>query len=138
MKTPLQIEHILVKKDRMIADVAVSDSRFAYTNPALIERLSGDYPFLLSHACVNDKGTTFGAVAERTSLPHLLEHMVIEDQVRLERLGSCSQPVLYTGKTFWTNEEELKARIEVRYADDLVALRAFRIASERLNSAVLE
>ena len=136
MAEVLRIEHIAVKKDRMVIDVVVAPARHAYTTPALIGRLLPFYPHLLEHACVNQRGATFGAVAQRTSLPHLLEHMIIEEQARLE--DESAQPVLYTGKSYWTNEPQGKARVEVRYADDLVALRALRVASERLNAAVVQ
>lgn len=136
MVEALRIEHIAVKKDRMVIDVAVASERCAYTTPALIGRLLPFYPHLLEHACVNQRGATFGAVAQHTSLPHLLEHMVIEEQAKLE--DESSQPVLYTGKSYWTNEAQGKARVEVRYADDLIALRALRVASERLNAAVVQ
>lgn len=131
-----RIEHIAVKPGRIAVDVAVGPAECAYTTPDLIERLLPLYPHLLEHACVNSKGTTFGAVAQHTSVPHLFEHLVIEDQASAEE--GLSDPVLFKGKTFWTDRAKGKARVEVSYADDLVALRALRVASERLNAAMVQ
>lgn len=43
----------------------------------------------------------------------------------------------FVGSTEWTNEAQGMARVEVNFADDLVALRAFCDAARFLNSAVL-
>lgn len=130
----LRIDSIRVRKDRIIVEVVLDEGRLRTTR-ALVESLLPAYPHLLEHVCVNEKGETFGAVAYDTAIPHLLEHMVIEEQVRLEENAS---PRTYVGKTHWLNRSEPRARIEVSYASDLVALHAFRIASERLNAAMVK
>lgn len=134
----LRIDSIRVRKDRIIVEVVLDEGRLRTTR-ALVESLLPAYPHLLEHACVNEKGETFGAVAYDTAIPHLLEHMVIEEQVRLEgRLEENASPRTYVGKTHWLNRSEPRARIEVSYASDLVALHAFRIASECLNAAMVK
>ncbi|MDO5359093.1 MAG: hypothetical protein Q4E80_06935 [Slackia faecicanis] len=130
----ISIEHMTVRPDRVIADVRVGDERFAYTTPTLIAEALGRFPHLLRHTCINDKGPTFSAVANSTALPHLLEHMVIEEQVRLDGRESAS----YVGKTSWTDRRRLRARVEVSYADDLVALQAFKTAQEWLDDALCD
>lgn len=133
----LRIDSICVRKDRMIIEVALDGNSPLRTTPALVKLLLPAYPHLLEHACVNEKGETFGAVAFDTSIPHLLEHMVIEEQVRLER-DTQELPRTYVGKTRWIRGREPRARIEVSYANDLIALHALRIASERLNDAMVQ
>lgn len=125
---PIDIEHLTVRPDRIAADVRVAAERFASTTPALVNAALLRFPHLLGHACVNGKGETFAAVADDTSIVHLLEHMVIEEQVRLEGEGP-----LHVGKSAWTDRRRLRARVEVSYADDLIALRAFKTAQEWLN-----
>ena len=145
----VDVLHVQVKRDRIVASVVVADERFAYTTPSLIASLLPAYPHLLEHACVNDRGTTFAAVAHHTSLPHLLEHMAIENQVRAEderrtatrERGVSAQPgpesgVTYKGKTQWVDRVAREARIELSYADDLVALAALRDAARDLNEAL--
>lgn len=156
----IRIIHITVKSDRVIAQVEVADERHAYTTPSLITALLPAYPHLLEHACVNDCGTTFGAVAKRTSLPHLLEHMAIENQVRAEGdaestilngqsahvqddalhrqspRGAAVSPATYMGKTRWTDRARRMAHVELSYVDDLVALAALRDAARDLNAAI--
>lgn len=127
---PLLIEHIRVRPDRIVIDVRMRDERCAFTTPDLIASALRRFPHLLRHACVNEKGTTFSAVADDTSLPHLLEHMAIEEQVRLDGRDEAS----YVGKTFWTDRRHLKAQVELSYADDLVALRALKNAQEWINA----
>ncbi len=78
----LVIERLTVRPDRIVCDLRVSPSAPASTSPGLVRRVLADYPTLLDHACVNDEGDTFAAVADHTSLPHLVEHLVIDAQVR--------------------------------------------------------
>lgn len=125
----IAIEHVTVRPDRIVADVRVGDERYASTSPALVAAALRRFPHLLSHACVNGKGTTFSAVADDTSVVHLLEHMVIEEQARLGGEG----PV-YVGKSVWVDRRRLRGRVEVSYVDDLVALRALKAAQEWLDA----
>lgn len=97
----------------------VSDARYAYTDAALIARCLEVYPSLERHACRNGSGPTFAAVMERTSTPHLLEHLVIDAQTRMARDAQR----VFTGTTQW--EDALRAVVAVSFEDDLSALRAF-------------
>ena len=132
----VRINHVEVRYDRIVADASVLDKRFAYTSPELIDTLLSAYPNLLRHTCVNGVGKTFGAVAVHTSLPHLIEHMAIENQVRSDRgTENATSGFAYVGKSFWTDRSSMKARIELNYTDDLVALAALRDAVRDVNQA---
>lgn len=132
MSDPIEIKAITVRTGRIACDVAIPDERFRFTSPKLAAFVEGQHPDLPHHACVNDAGFSFGDVIERTSVPHLLEHLVISEQVR----GDASA-AMFVGTTEWTDEAAGEARIEVGFKDDLVALRAFGDATRFLNMAVL-
>lgn len=142
--TKLVIEKLTVKSSRIVCDVRVdapgvsgsTGAPRAQTSPQLIRGLLGRFPTLLSHACVNDEGETFAAVADHTSLPHLLEHLVIAMQVEAEiALGVPTvSSHTYVGTTEWVDRACAKARVEVNYRDDLVALRSFSEAVALINS----
>ena len=125
-------EHV-VGVEPVVIDVEIPDARCRYTTPRLSAFANGQYPDLPKHACVNDLGNTFGYVMERTSVPHLLEHLIISEQVRRQP----SSTAIFVGTTEWTDEEAGIARVEVGFKDDLVALRAFNEATLFLNMAVL-
>jgi hypothetical protein len=131
---PLSIRRFVVKPDRVCCYIEVSDERYVATRPSLIAQVLRTYPHLLEHTCVNDKGDTFAAVAARTSVAHLVEHMVIEEQTRLEPPDAPMR--IYTGMTKWVDRGARVARIDVSFADDLVALRAFNRAVDVLNEVL--
>ena len=133
----IRVAHVAVRPSRIVARVRVGEERFAVSTPRLIEALLPRFPHLLEHACVNGAGDRFGCVAAATSTPHVLEHLVIEEQVRLEAASGASSAAVYVGKTSWEDRRRLVARVEVSYADDLAALRALSTAAARLNEALL-
>ena len=125
----LAIEALRVERDRVVATVRVANPRRAVTGPALAARALAIHPDLAIHSCVNGMGPTFGAVIEHTAIPHLLEHLVIDLQSQ-----SCPNPDrVFTGATRWTDRAAGLARVEVSYADDMVALQAFRDAARLLD-----
>lgn len=129
---PLQVRCITVHTGRLICDVAVSERRFRFTTPAVAQIARDRFPELPLHACVNDRGKTFGAVMDDTSIAHLVEHIAITLQTRLDESGD-----LFAGTTEWTSESSGEARIQIGFRDDLVALRAFNEAVRFVNNAVL-
>lgn len=133
MSDAVTIRAITVRTGRMIFEVAVPDERFRYSTPRLAAFVTGQYPDLPHHACVNDVGTAFGDVIESTSTPHLLEHVAISLQVR----ESPADDTLFIGTTEWVDEPAGIARIEIGFKNDLVALRTFNEATCFLNFAVL-
>ena len=130
---PIQVRAITVRTGRIVADITIADERFRMTTPKLAAFAEGHYPDLPHHACVNDVGFAFGDVIEKTSTPHLLEHLVISLQVREKAIGDPT----FIGTTEWTDEVAGEARVEFGFKDDLVALRAFNEALKFLNVAVL-
>lgn len=208
----VSVDRLVVLTGRILCDVSLSREAPRTTSPELMDRITPSFPHLARHACVNDEGPTFGAVMDRTSLPHLLEHLVIDLQVRASAQGRMSArtianalPVpsdagsasarigahrppgtghppapsgadrpfgtsrpsaspgaehpsdappgahrppaagpasaadgpVFMGTTEWTDERAGRARIQISFADDLVALRAIRDAVDFLNEALL-
>lgn len=131
----IQVREIVVRTGRLVCDVEVAEPRFRRTTPKLAAFCEGSFPDLPHHACVNDAGPAFGDVIEDTSVPHLLEHLVISGQVRASEAGAVA--ATFIGTTEWLDEAAGVARIEVGFHDDLVALRAFNEAVKFLNTAVI-
>ncbi|MEG0503267.1 MAG: hypothetical protein RR547_01350 [Raoultibacter sp.] len=130
---PLRIESLTVQPGRIVCEVVVA-MEHCYTTPRIAETILADHPSLARHACVNDIGPTFGSVINQTSLPHLLEHLVIDLQVRSE--GKEDETLVGTSE--WTDKQAGRATVTVSFTDDLVALRAFRDAAEKITQAVLK
>ena len=130
---PIQVLTITVKTGRLVCDIAIADERFRFTNPRIAAFVARTHPDLPDHACVNEVGPVFGAVIERTSMPHLLEHLVISEQTRAA-IGA-DEP--FIGTSEWTDEPAGLARVQISFRDDLEALRAFNDATRFLNTAVL-
>lgn len=129
----LLIETITVKPDRVVCEVCVPDPEKRQTTPQLWQALKEEFPNLPFHTCKNSKGVDFASVMESTSLPHFLEHLVVDLQAR----ASVDDSKVFVGTTEWVCREEGKARIEVNFADDLSALQAFHDAAQILNKAML-
>lgn len=128
----LRINSLTVRRDRVCAEVSVSACAHM-TTPQLAARVAQEFPLIRQHACVNEKGSTFGLVIDSTPLAHLLEHLVIDLQMR----SAKSDDFVYVGTSLWIDEAAGLARIEVNFADDLVALQAFRDAADFLNDALV-
>lgn len=163
----LSVEHVTVRTGRLSVLVRVAAGTPRFSSPDLAARLCEWFPTLPFHACVNEVGETFGCVMGSTSLPHVLEHLVIDLQVRASAsadapngctdapsasadasaLGAGAAPSAqsgpanpapaFVGTTEWLDQAAGTARIEVSFADDLVALRALRDAADILNRAVV-
>lgn len=116
---------------RLLVRLSADAPRF--TDEALIAKAYDEHPTLSVHSCINAKGPTFGDVAVGTSLPHLLEHLVIAEQVRL-----TSEDATFVGTTNWADggPAEGAAIVEVSFMDDLQAFEALRNALAFLNSAM--
>lgn len=144
-ESALSIESIVVSSNRVVSLVRVSPSVSPRTSFALMERVLESYPGLARHACVNDRGPTFASVMNSTSLPHLLEHLVVELQGRaaLEDLQSSGarralpDDFVFVGTTEWVDRPAGLARVSVNFADDLVALRAFSEAVCTINQIMI-
>lgn len=79
--TPLRLDAAIVYPDRIELSVLVAHPCFAFSSKPLIDALAQTHPYLLEHACKNERGATFAAVAATTSTPHVLEHLIIDNQI---------------------------------------------------------
>lgn len=116
---------------RLLTRLPANAPRFA--DEALIAKAYESYPTLPIHSCINSKGPTFDDVAVGTSIPHLIEHLVIAEQVRI-----ASEDATFVGTTHWTEAGSKggEAIVEVSFLDDLQAFEALRNALAFLNTAV--
>lgn len=131
---PCSISSIRVARDRLICLVHVLPS-FRYTDPTIADMACREFPHLRRHTCVNARGSTFGDVIECTSMPHLLEHVTIDELVESSRSmhSEGSRSFTFAGTTEWIDESKGIARVQIRFRDDIEALRALTVATERIN-----
>lgn len=139
---PVRVTRLEVLRGHAVCTVAFSPGVPRNTSPALLNRVLPAFPALPHHACVNGAGKTFGDVMANTPLPHLFEHMVVDLQVRQAAQRSQSRGAAgeraIVGTSEWLDEAAGIARIDVSFADDMVALRAIRDALAALNAALRE
>ena len=140
---PVRITRLEVRRGHLTCVVEFAPKVPRFTSKALIDKVLPAFPSLPRHACVNGSGRTFGDVIECTPVPHLLEHMVVDLQVRemaSATLGVPAPPAPadapIVGTSEWINETAGLARIDASFADDQVALRALRDAVAALNAAL--
>lgn len=137
-QSPLAVEAIRVRADRIELTVRIASLRYAKTDSDLIAACLQRTPSLALHTCRNEKGPTFGDVMYSTSVPHLLEHLVVDAQTRL----STDSSRIFVGTTEWDverNEQSdgpLFAKIALSYEDDVVALAAIKNSAEFLNDTL--
>lgn len=134
MAEKIALERLSVLPDRIEAEVRVLDPAYRTTSPELIAQVLVRFPTVRYHACRNETGPTFSAVMENTSLPHLLEHLVIDIQTRAhaEREDEATDPV-FTGTTQWSATMSDVAIVRVSFYDDLIVLGAFKQALHFIN-----
>lgn len=117
------VQKLTVRADRIVVDL-LCDPASPSTTPDLAARARALRPNLARHACINEKGQTFGAVMDRTPIPHLFEHLVID--VLVETSGEESD--VFVGTSEWVDRAAGTARVEVSFVDDLEALAAIKQA----------
>ena len=130
---PVAVSDIAVRTDRLVLTVCLRDGTPRETTPELAAALVRAVPSLPAHACVNDIGPTFAEVIAHTSIPHVLEHLIIDAQVR----ASAPASPTIVGTTVWLSRGGGRARVEVSYRDDLVALAAVKDALALLNGLLV-
>ena len=125
MAEKIALERLSVLPDRIEAEVRVLDPAYRTTSPELIAQVLVQFPTIPFHTCRNEAGPTFSAVMENTSLPHLLEHLVIDIQTRAhaEREDEATDPV-FTGTTQWSATMRDVAIVRVSFYDDLISHRS--------------
>ncbi|MBQ9069580.1 MAG: hypothetical protein IJ131_11110 [Eggerthellaceae bacterium] len=124
----LVVKKMTVCADRIVVEVVCSPEHL-FTTPSMAQRACELRPNLSRHSCVNGKGPTFGTVMDRTPLPHLFEHLVVDHIV--ERSGAPDD--IFVGTSEWVDRDRGEARVEVSFADDLEALGAIKDAAELIN-----
>lgn len=145
---PIRVERMEVRRGHLVCWVAFSAAPRT-TSPQLMSHVLAEVPTLVRHACVNERGTVFAAVMDCTPLPHLLEHLVVDLQVRAESgrwstlpgaaagappsMAGATHDRPIVGTSEWLDEAAGIARIDVSFADDLVVLRAVRDSVAFLN-----
>lgn len=129
---PLAVERVAIERDRMALLVRVAGGPAAHLSPEAAVRLLRARPHLAEHACLNAQGEPFGAILDRTSLPHILEHLVIDFQAEFDDRSAAT----FVGTTEWLNEREGLARVEVNFTDDLIALAALKAARALMEGMV--
>lgn len=135
MADPVRVEKLVVGEGRLTLDVALAPGAPRMTDDRLAALVRRRFPALALHTCINSAGPTFDAVLERTPLPHLLEHLIIDAQVR----DAASRPKQrFVGTTSWTDRAAGTARVQVSFFDDLVALRAVNGALADLSDILSE
>lgn len=82
VKKPVRVARVEVLRGHMACTVRFVVGVPRVTSPQLMALVLPQFPNLPRHACVNERGETFAAVMNRTPLPHLLEHMIVDLQVR--------------------------------------------------------
>ena len=113
--TPLTLDAAIVYPDRIELTVCVHP-RFAFSSKLLIDALVQTHPYLLEHTCKNECGTTFAVVAETTSTPHVLEHVIIDNQIRA-LAETPSSPSSYSSSLLMS---EKHARGDMRARGDMI------------------
>lgn len=106
-----------------------------YSSPGLADLLIRQNPGLPWHSCRNPVGLTFGHVIEGTSTAHILEHLIIDDQVGMSLKDSGSDSI-FLGDTQWLDERRGLSLIEVSFRSDAMALAALKSAKVKLESCL--
>ena len=130
----IETEHISVKPGRLTIRVRVTAGTPLYMSPVLAYKVLATYPELVAHACINEEGRIFGDVIDHTSVPHVLEHLIISEQARNEETPAKANLL---GTTQWLDESHGVARIDVNFTNDIVALQAFRNALQFMNEEMV-
>ncbi len=130
----VEVEHLHIMRGTLVVRVRVQEGAHR-TNERIAARVAMDFPDLPQHSCVNSKGPAFASVMADTSLPHLLEHLIISLQVAEEPPDSR---ITFVGHTAWMDETLGIATVTVNFRSDACALRALSYACTYLNDALKE
>lgn len=120
----IKIDNIQIQPGRMVVDLCVLQKPFL-TDAALAKKVLDKKPTLAAHSCKNERGPFFGDVIADTSIPHLFEHLIIDEQVCDD---ATDDDFVFVGNTTWLDRKAGTARIAVNFANDKVALSALNRA----------
>ena len=129
----LAVERIAFERDRMALLVRVPEGADASLGVRGADRLLAARPSLAFHTCLNAEDAPFAEVLARTSLPHALEHLVIDLQAANP---ACASDATFVGTTEWLSKRDGLARVTVNFTDDLIALGALKDALALLEGTV--
>ena len=139
MTAPINIINIHVKRYRIIIYIECSKNAL-YCNEWLAKKILKDFPSLSSHLCKNDNELDFIDNLKRASIPHIFEHLIIDSQV--SHFKDTKNKVEVFGISKWENSLKndgyKRARIEVSFIDDCVALNSVFECLNYLNKAISE
>ena len=138
MQERLKLSKIRVLPDRIELIVQLRDPESRMVSARMADACLAAYPELAFHPCKNAKGPVFGDVLRSTSVPHLLEHLVITLQVR--RDAAAGLPAFtYVGSTQWIDDDaadpSLNAKVSLRFRNDALALSCVKEALSFLNES---
>lgn len=122
---------IVVQDGRLVCEVIIPDPAKRYCTPRLAGRVRTVFPDIVKHACVNGVSDKFVTVMDSTSVPHLLEHLMIDIQVHDDRAEADAS---FVGATEWLDESAGTALLQVSFDDDLCALQALNESLDFLNA----
>ena len=128
----IQLLGITFKQDKAQIDVKFDQCLTPEERIRLRDALYKKYPNIKNHACKNSKGPKFDDCVLTTSIPHILEHMILEE---IKTVSDIVVPSLFVAKT--TNLGEGLAKIEMKYYDDISTLQAINKATSSLNEMLL-
>lgn len=131
----LHVKEVLIKKFRIVCYVEVSPD-WRFSNPDIKNYLLKRMPTLAYHECKNRAGESFLEQMSKTSIPHLLEHMIVDLQVKHQYDNNINTKISLIGTSKWTNSDKTLAQIELTYYDDCVAIDCIGQAVEILNKAI--
>lgn len=128
----INLDKVTVMHGRMRLEISLAAWSPEATDQALAKDAIKLYPTITMHSCINSSGPSFGDTIAHTSVPHLLEHIIIEEQLAEDPAG-LPFAISIVGTTQVAPDHK-HATIEVSFFDDLVAIRAIGRALDALNS----
>lgn len=124
----MRIHQITVLRDehqiKMIVEMPDPDRYLTSQVPHLTRRLFRALPSLAAHTCHNNQGVSFREECQRTEIPHLLEHLVLE-------LQALAEPTDYLhGETEWDWRVDPRGffTVTVSYRNELLVIGAVKLA----------
>jgi len=123
--------------DQTVCSLLLQTSQAAadrHLSPAQIHQLLQARPTLAAHSCRQQGLGQFGEKIAQASLPHLLEHLIID------RLVTKSNGTLVAGVTRWQNQPQGRAQVRLRLPVSLLPAveNAVRQAAQELNDLLAD
>ena len=80
----LSLEKLAIRKGRAVLYLTWPESESIDVDSDFMDQIKRRYPTITRHSCINAQGPTFEDIAYSTNVAHVLEHVIIEEQ--LERM----------------------------------------------------